>query len=89
MEKETYNYVVGLMLANVGESAAAYGDAARTMRYGCANIKDMIKAMHKLPDEERKRVVKTAVKGMNDMTAMRNALARYESEIVSMLINEI
>lgn len=73
MEKETYNYVVGLMLANVGESAAAYIDAA----------------MHKLPDEERKRVVKTAVKGMNDMTAMRNALARYESEIVSMLINEI
>lgn len=55
------------------------------MRYGCANIKDMIRAMRKLPEEERKRVVK----GMNDMTAMRNALAQYEGEIVSMLINEM
>lgn len=49
----------------------------------------MIRAMRKLPEEERKRVVKTAIKGMNDMTAMRNALAQYESEIVSMLINEM
>ena len=49
----------------------------------------MIRAMRKLPEEERKRVVKTAIKGMNDMAAMRNALAQYESEIVSMLINEM
>jgi hypothetical protein len=89
MEKETYNYVVGLILANVGEITAAYIDAAMKMRYGCANIKDMIRAMRKLPEEERKRVIKTAIKGMNDMTAMRNALAQYESEIVSMLINEM
>jgi ribosomal protein L16/L10AE len=31
MEKETYNYVVGLILANVGEITAAYIDAARTI----------------------------------------------------------
>lgn len=31
MEKETYNYVVGLILANVGESAASYIDDARTI----------------------------------------------------------